>query len=117
MRNERLLLTQHCWAPPPEVLSSPPARLALVFMPFAAGYYFSFMLRNINAVVFPELVAAFALGADALGILTGAYFLAFAAFQLPLGLLLDRFGPRRVNASLLLIAACGTSSSARACAS
>ena len=84
------------------------ARLAHVFVPFAAGYFFSFMLRNINAVVYPELVSAFTLGADALGILTGSYFLAFAAFQIPLGLLLDRFGPRRVNASLLLVAAAGS---------
>jgi predicted MFS family arabinose efflux permease len=84
------------------------ALLACVFGPFAAGYFFSFMLRNINAIVFPELVAAFNLGPDALGILTSAYFFAFAAFQIPLGLLLDRFGPRRVNASLLLVAGCGT---------
>ena len=96
----------------PSILSAEPAtpitRLAPVFVPFAAGYFFSFMLRNVNAVAFPDLVAEFALGPDALGILTSAYFFAFAAFQIPLGLLLDRFGPRRVNASLLLIAAAGS---------
>jgi len=42
-----------------------------------------------------------------LGLLTSAYFLAFAAFQLPLGLLLDRFGARRVEAILLVFAAAG----------
>lgn len=83
-------------------------RLAQIFVPFAAGYFFSFMLRNINAVVFPELVAAFDLGPDALGTLTSAYFFAFGAFQIPLGLLLDRYGPRRVNAGLLLVAAAGS---------
>ncbi len=66
------------------------------------------MLRNINAVVFPELVVAFDLGPDALGMLSSAYFLGFAFCQLPLGLLLDRYGPRRVNAWLLLLAAAGT---------
>jgi MFS family permease len=39
--------------------------------------------------------------------LTGAYFLAFALFQIPLGLLLDRYGPRRVDAGLLVVAAAG----------
>jgi MFS family permease len=39
--------------------------------------------------------------------LTSAYLLAFGAVQLPLGLALDRYGPRRVEASLLLIAAAG----------
>ena len=42
-----------------------------------------------------------------LGLLTSAYFITFAAFQLPLGVLLDRFGPRRIEAALLLAAACG----------
>ena len=88
--------------------ATPLERLAQIFLPFAAGYFFSFMLRNINAVVFPELVATFDLGPDALGVLTSAYFFAFAAFQIPLGLLLDRYGPRRVNASLLLVAAAGS---------
>lgn len=96
----------------PAAPSEPPAtlraRLVRVFLPFAAGYFFSFMLRNINAVVFPDLVQAYGLGPDALGILTSAYFFAFAAFQIPLGLLLDRYGPRRVNASLLLVAAAGS---------
>ena len=82
--------------------------LGNVFLPFACGYFFSFMLRNINAVAFPEVVREFGLGPDALGVLTSAYFLGFALLQLPLGLLLDRYGPRRVNASLLLVAAAGT---------
>lgn len=78
-----------------------------MFFPFACGYFLSFMLRNINAVAFPELVAAFGLGPDALGVLTSAYFLGFALFQIPLGMLLDRYGPRRTNSALLLVAAGG----------
>jgi MFS family permease len=35
------------------------------------------------------------------------YLLAFAAFQLPLGILLDRYGPRRVVAALMCVAAAG----------
>src|SRR6185295_9133532 len=42
-----------------------------------------------------------------LGFLTSMYLLAFAAFQLPLGVLLDRYGPRRVVATLLCVAATG----------
>ena len=40
--------------------------------------------------------------------LTAAYLIAFALFQLPLGVLLDRFGPRRVQTALLLAAAAGS---------
>ena len=35
------------------------------------------------------------------------YFFSFGLFQIPLGVLLDRFGPRRVNACLLVLAAAG----------
>ena len=42
-----------------------------------------------------------------MGLLTGVYFFSFALFQLPLGVLLDRYGPRRVNATLLMVAAAG----------
>ena len=45
--------------------------------------------------------------AAGLGLLTSVYFISFASFQLPLGLLLDRFGPRRTESLLLLFAALG----------
>ena len=60
-----------------------------------------------NAVLGPTLAVEFGLTAGGLGLLTSVYFLSFALFQVPLGLLLDRFGPRRVNATLLLVAAAG----------
>jgi predicted MFS family arabinose efflux permease len=81
--------------------------LARVFLPFACGYYFSYFFRTVNAMIWPDLVRDIGVDANRLGLLTSAYFLAFALFQLPLGVLLDRYGPRRVNAGLLVIAACG----------
>ena len=78
-----------------------------VFLPFAAGYYLSYFLRNVNAVIAPELTRELGVGAADLGLLTSAYLIAFGAFQLPLGILLDRYGPRRVEAILLLVAAAG----------
>lgn len=78
-----------------------------VFLPFALGYFLSYVFRTVNAVISPDLVAELSLSANTLGLLTSAYFLSFAAFQLPLGILLDRFGPRRVEAALLLFAGVG----------
>jgi len=65
------------------------------------------MYRMVNAVLAPTLAAEFGLSAAGLGLLSSVYFLAFAVVQLPLGVALDRFGPRRVNAALLLLAAAG----------
>lgn len=78
-----------------------------VFVPFAAGYFLSYVFRTVNSIIAPDLVADLGIGADALGLLTSGYLLAFALAQLPLGILLDRFGPRRVEAALLLLAALG----------
>jgi sugar phosphate permease len=81
--------------------------LIRLFLPFACGYFLSYLFRTVNAVVGPILSKELALGPADLGMLTSAYFIAFGAVQLPLGLALDRFGPRRVEAALLLVAAAG----------
>ena len=78
-----------------------------LFLPFAGAYFLSYLYRTANAVIGPVLTAELSLDASHLGLLTSAYFLTFAAAQLPLGMLLDRFGPRRVESGLLLIAAGG----------
>src|SRR5690348_11564249 len=78
-----------------------------IFVPFVAGYFISFIFRNVNAVIAKDLVAEFALSAADLGFLSSMYLLAFAAAQLPLGVLLDRYGPRRATAALLCVAAAG----------
>ena len=92
-----------------ETVNYPDARSLWIrlFLPFAAGYFLSYLYRTVNAVIGPVLARELHLGDNALGLLTSTYFLAFGAAQLPLGMLLDRFGPRRIEASLLLIAAAG----------
>lgn len=78
-----------------------------IFLPFAFGYFLSYLYRVINAVLAPDLVADIGLEPAGLGLLTSTYFITFAAFQLPLGILLDRFGPRKIEAALLVLGAFG----------
>src|ERR1051325_1040022 len=82
--------------------------LVVVLAPFALGYFLSYLYRSVNAVVGSDLVHDFHLTAAQLGLVPAAYLCAFALFQLPLGLLLDRFGPRRVQAGLLCVSALGS---------
>lgn len=84
-----------------------PLTTARVFLPFAAGYFISYVYRVVNAVIAPDLISDLGLGPSALGLLTATYFISFASFQLPLGVLLDRFGPKKVEAILLVFAALG----------
>lgn len=82
-------------------------RFTHVYFAFAAGYLLSYVYRTINAVISPELVHDLHLAPSSLGLLTSAYLLAFGLCQLPVGILLDRYGPRRVEPVLLVIASAG----------
>jgi MFS family permease len=89
------------------VLPTGAVLFARVFLPFAFGYFLSYLFRTVNAVIAPQLVADVGLDASLLGLLTAAYFITFAAVQIPLGIVLDSHGPRRVEVALLLVAAAG----------
>ncbi|MCP3441058.1 MFS transporter [Bradyrhizobium sp. CCGUVB14] len=81
--------------------------MGCVFLPFVAGYYLSYLFRTINTLISGQLSADLGLDAANLGLLTSVYFLVFAGVQIPIGTLLDRFGPRRVQSVLLMIAGGG----------
>jgi MFS family permease len=93
---------------PSTLLPAPAGVLMRALLPFGLGYLLSYLLRAVNAVAAPDLVGEFGLTAAELGLLTSAYLGAFALVQFPLGVMLDRFGPRRVQAGLLCVAALGT---------
>ena len=79
-----------------------------VLLPFAAGYFVSHVFRTINALLAGTLTRELSLSSADLGLLTSVSFLAMAAVQLPIGVLLDRYGPRRVQSACLLFAAAGS---------
>ena len=81
--------------------------MSRVLLPFGLGYFLSYLFRTVNAVIGPDVAKTLGLGTAEIGLVTSAYFVTFAAFQLPLGVLLDRYGPRRVEAALLVVAAAG----------
>ena len=78
-----------------------------VFLPFVAAYDLSFPFRTINATVAGALTAEFGLGAGDLGLLTSVYYLTFAAVQIPIGILLDRYGPGQIQSAVMVAAALG----------
>ena len=81
--------------------------VAAIFLAFAAAYFLSALLRAVTATLAPVFSAELGLGAGALGMLAGSYFLGFAAMQLPLGRWLDGHGPRRTLLGLLCVAVMG----------
>lgn len=74
----------------------------------ALFYCYQFIIRVAPNVMSEELMNTFALDATGLGALTAYYYYAYASMQIPLGLTLDRFGPRFVlaGAGIICAAAC-----------
>ena len=57
-------------------------------------YIVSQFLRNSIGVIAPNLAQELALSPGEIGLLSSVFFLVFAAVQIPVGVALDRFGPR-----------------------
>lgn len=79
-----------------------------IFIPFGLGHFVSYLFRTVNALIYVDLEQELHLPASSMGLLTGVYFLTFAAAQIPLGVMLDRYGPRSVQAPMLLFAVLGS---------
>ncbi|MBY0338094.1 MAG: MFS transporter [Acetobacteraceae bacterium] len=80
---------------------------ARVTLPLAAVNFLNQASRAVMAVIGPLLAMEFALSASDLGLLAAALFVGYALAQLPVGLALDLFGPRRVQTVLALVCAAG----------
>ena len=65
-------------------------------------FLYAFVQRVAPSVMTGELMRDLAVGATSLGVLSSAYFYSYALLQLPIGLLTDRFGPRRLMSAAAL---------------
>lgn len=86
----------------------PSLRHWAVFGCFTAAYFLSYFFRSANAVLAPDLSAELNLGAAELGLMTSLFFAAFAAVQLPLGVALDKLGPRWMTPALMVVGVAGS---------
>jgi MFS family permease len=83
-------------------------RMILAMAPaLGLAFILSQFMRSVPAVIAPNLRTELGLDAGALSALPAALFLGSAIMQLPVGVLFDRFGPRRTVAAFVLITAAG----------
>ena len=59
-------------------------------------FFYAWILRVSPSVMVEDLMRDFAVGGAIVGNLSALYFYGYAGMQIPVGLLLDRFGPRRL---------------------
>ncbi|MEO8202257.1 MAG: MFS transporter [Betaproteobacteria bacterium] len=93
----------------PRAAAYPPITVALTVWGLGAALYLiGFFQRVAPAVITHELMAEFALTAVALGNLSALYFYTYVAIQIPTGVMVDHWGPRRVLTAGGVLAASGT---------
>lgn len=83
-------------------------RICILVGVLCTAYMISQFLRSSTGVIAPDLARELRLAPQSLGILSGAFFFAFAAAQIPVGLMLDRYGARITTSSLMLFAIAGS---------
>ncbi|MCK4934850.1 MAG: MFS transporter [Simkaniaceae bacterium] len=69
--------------------------------------FYEFFLRVFPTVMVDNLMKAFSVDAAALGTLSAFYFYSYAPMQIPVGVLMDRFGARKLLTFASLICAIG----------
>ena len=84
------------------------SRQAMVIVAtLATAYVASHFFRAANVTIGLDLMRDLAIGPEALGALTGAFFFGFSAMQIPVGFLFDRYGPRKTVTGMLVLATIG----------
>tara|TARA_Y100001936_G_scaffold254087_1_gene324643 strand:+ start:5122 stop:6315 length:1194 start_codon:yes stop_codon:yes gene_type:complete len=73
-----------------------------------AGYTVSQFLRTSIGVLSPTLMTNFNINPNNMGLLGGVFFLSFALFQIPAGILIDRYGPKKVMSLVIIFAVLGS---------
>lgn len=91
----------------PGTMSAPLRTLVLLVAAMCVIHIVSQFLRNSIGVIAPNLAADFGLGGAGIGFLASAFFLGFAGAQIPLGVAIDRWGPRLAMSVSMGIAVTG----------
>ena len=80
----------------PEAASISRSQAIVAFTLGTLFFCYAFVQRVSPSVMTDELMREFAVGGAALGSLSAFYFYTYASIQLPVGMLTDRFGPRKL---------------------
>ncbi|MCJ7685658.1 MAG: MFS transporter, partial [Desulfobacteraceae bacterium] len=83
------------------------SRRWFIFLITSANFFLSQFYRASNAVIANDLLVDLALDTRGLGTISAAFFYAFALTQIPIGIFLDRIGPRKMMTGLSLLGIAG----------
>lgn len=83
-------------------------RLWLMWAVAVFFFAYQFVMRVTPGLVMPELMQKFQIDAASFGLFASAYYFGYAGMQIPVALLLDRYGPKKVISLCALLCSLGT---------
>lgn len=92
----------------PSHQGSSPWRGGIIFTLAALSFAYAFLQRVAPSAMVSDLMQSFSVGAAVLGNLSAIYFYAYVLLQMPIGALVDRFGPRKIITGFLLLGGVGS---------
>lgn len=70
-------------------------------------YAYQYILRVMPSVMLEDIMHQFQIGATTMGQFSGIYYIGYSLMHLPLGLMLDRYGPQKVMTGCILLTVIG----------
>lgn len=70
-------------------------------------YSYQYILRVLPNIIMPEIISKFQIGADTFGQFSGGYYLGYALMHIPLGIALDRYGPKKILPGCVILTTIG----------
>lgn len=88
-------------------LSAPRKTAWMIWIIASIFYTYQYILRVLPNIMLSDIMQQFNIDAAALGQFSGVYYLGYSLMHLPVGIMLDHYGPRRVMTGCILLTVAG----------
>jgi predicted MFS family arabinose efflux permease len=79
----------------------------MAWMIASVFYSYQYVLRVLPSIIFDDIMQKFDINAATFGQFSGVYYIGYSLMHVPVGILLDRYGPRKVMSGCILLTVVG----------
>jgi MFS family permease len=79
----------------------------MVWITASVFYAFQYILRVMPNIMMGDIMEQFGMGAGAFGQFSGIYYIGYSLMHIPVGIMLDRYGPKKIMTACILMTVAG----------